>query len=87
MALASTVAQKFKKSPNQKTHEIKYINFKKKFFGNFKNGQKSISELEKSLKLPEMQFQEKITLIYLISRGFFMDFKNQKDRRGHVSRE
>ena len=29
------------------------------FFSNFKNGQKSIFELGKSLKLPEMQFHEK----------------------------
>ena len=29
------------------------------FFCNFKNGQKSIFELGKSLKLPEMQFHEK----------------------------
>ena len=28
-------------------------------FCNFKNGQKSIFELEKSFKLPEMQFHEK----------------------------
>ena len=30
------------------------------FFCNFKNGQKSIFELGKSLKLPEVQFHEKI---------------------------
>ena len=38
-------------------------------FCNVKNGQKSIFELGKSLKLPEMQFHEK-KLIYLISRVF-----------------
>ena len=38
-------------------------------FCNFKNGQKSIFQLGKSLKLPKMQFHEK-KLIYLISRLF-----------------
>ena len=40
-------------------------------FCNFKNDQKSIFELGKSLKLPKMQFQKKkFFLIDLISRGF-----------------
>ena len=59
--LDPTVGQKIFKNPGQKTHEIKQINF---CF--FKNGQKSIFELGKSLKLQEMQFHEK-NLIYLIS--------------------
>ena len=43
----------------------KKINFTKKYiFCYFKNGQKSIFELGKSLKLPKMQFHEK--KIYLI---------------------
>ena len=40
-------------------------------FCNFKNDQKSIFEVRKSLKLPEMQFHEKNILIYLISRVSF----------------
>ena len=44
-------------------------------FSNFRNDHKSIFELGKSLKQPEMQFNEKQTLIYLISRSFFcLDF-------------
>ena len=39
-------------------------------FYNFKNGQKSIFEMGKSLKLPKMQFREKKFVIYLISRVF-----------------
>ena len=41
---------------------LKSNNFfdKNPFFCNFKNGQKSIFEQGKSLKLPEMQFHEKI---------------------------
>ena len=35
------------------------ISWPKSIFYNFKNGQKSIFELGKSLKLPEMQFHEK----------------------------
>ena len=40
------------------------------FFCNFKNGQKSIFEMGKNLKLPKIQFHVKIFLIYLISRVF-----------------
>ena len=40
------------------------------FFGHFKNGQKSIFELGKSLKLPEMQFHEKNDL-FDFTRFFF----------------
>ena len=44
-------------------------------FCNFKNGQKSIFELGKNLKLLEMQFHEKKKKIYyLISRVFCLDF-------------
>ena len=44
-------------------------------FCDFKNGQKSIFELGKSLKLTKMQFHVKTFLIDLISRGFFcLDF-------------
>ena len=39
-------------------------------FCNFKNDQKTIFELAKSLKLPKMQFHEKKVFIYLISRVF-----------------
>ena len=61
-----TVGQKIQKSPDHKklvksNKSISRKNFLTKihFFCNFKNGLKSIFELEKSLKLPEMQFQEK----------------------------
>ena len=42
---------------------------KNPIFCNFNNGQKSIFELGKGLKLPKMQFHEK-KWIYLISRVF-----------------
>ena len=58
-------ARKFKKVQAKKTVKSN------KSISNFKNGQKSIFELGKSLKLPEMQFHEKNFLIYLISRVFF----------------
>ena len=51
LVMGRTVGQKIKKSPGQ----------------NFKNGQKSIFELGKCLKLPKMQYHEKKILIYLIS--------------------
>ena len=51
---------KLKKSITRKFFWSNFI------FCNFKNDQKSIFELGKSLKLPKMQF-----LIYLISRVFF----------------
>ena len=64
-------ARKFKKGQAKKVGKSdKSISI----FCNFKNGQKSIFELGKSLKLPEMQFQEKIFIIYLISRVFCLDF-------------
>jgi len=45
------------------------------FFCYFQNGQKSILELGKSLKLPKMQFHEKnFFLIFLISQVFLLDF-------------
>ena len=49
----------------KKTREIRYINFTKKnffdqiHFCTFKNDQKSIFELGKSLKLSKLQFHEK----------------------------
>ena len=39
---------------------------------NFTNGQKSIFELGKSLKLPKMQFRDFFNTIYLISRVFLL---------------
>ena len=45
----------------------------KSIFCDFKNGQKSIFELGKSLKLPKMRFYENIFLIYWISRVFCLD--------------
>ena len=73
----ATVGQKIKKSPGQKDswnqinqfHEI--FLWPNSIFCNFKNGQKSIFELGKSLKLPKMQFHEKFLFIYLISRVIF----------------
>ena len=59
-------ARKFKKVQAKKTLEIKKINFTKVFFGQIsffaisKMAKKVIFELGKRLKLPEMQFQEKI---------------------------
>ena len=43
-------------------------------FCNFKNDQKSIFELGKSLKLPKMHFHKQFFWIYLISRVFCLDF-------------
>ena len=57
--------ENLKKSRPKKIHELKEINFMKKFFWSnsifyhFKIGQKSIFELRKSLKQPKMQFHEK----------------------------
>ena len=54
-------------------HQVELISriFLTKFhFCNFKYGQKSIFELGKSLKLPKLQFHEKILFVYLISRVF-----------------
>ena len=74
---------KIKKSPGQKTH---YIKFTKNFFDqtpilcNFKNGQNSIFELGKSLKLPEMQLHgKKIDLFVFMSffAGTFVNFQFQ----------
>ena len=47
-------SESFKNSKAKKTRKIKY----------FKNGQKSIFEVSKSVKLPRMQFHEKIFLIF-----------------------
>ena len=55
-------ARKFEKVQSKKTREIKYKSISRKFFlpnsifCYFKNGQKSILEVGKSLKLPEMPF-------------------------------
>ena len=57
-----TAGQKIKKSPGQKklvkSNKINFMNLflPNSIFCNFKNGQKSIFELGKSLKLPKMQF-------------------------------
>ena len=45
----------------------------KSIFWNFKNGQKSIFEMGKSLKLPKMQFHE-IDLLDFTSFFFGLDF-------------
>ena len=60
MSRYSIVGQKMLKSPAKKTREIKYIHFTNLFRpnSNFVNGQKSIFELGKSLKLPKMQFHD-----------------------------
>ena len=50
--------ENLKKVQAKKTREIKEFNF-----CNFKNGQKSIFELGKNLKLPNMQFHIKKILI------------------------
>ena len=80
MNFGSTVSQKIRKSPGPKNSWNQIIQFHEKFifwpnsiFCNFKNGQKSIFELGKSLKLPEIQFHEK-KKIYLISRVFLPGF-------------
>ena len=60
-----TKSQKIKKSLGQKNSWNQINRFQEIFFRpssifcNYKNDQKSIFELEKSLKLPEMQFHEK----------------------------
>ena len=62
------VAHKIKKSPGQKNSWNQINQFHEKMFSpnsifwNFKYGQKAIFEMGKSLKLPEMQFHEKIYL-------------------------
>ena len=75
------MGQKIKKRPGQKPYDIKYyINFTKNFFDQIpffaisKNGQKSMFELGKSLKLPEMQFHEEKKMIHLISRVFLPEW-------------
>ena len=61
--LSQRGSENLKKS-RHKTSEIKQINFTKSIFCNFKNGQKSLQksifELGKTLKLPKMQFHEKM---------------------------
>ena len=59
-----TVGQKIKKKSRPK--KLVKSNKSISIFCNFKNGQKSIFELVKSLKLPKIQFHKK-KLIYLIS--------------------
>jgi len=63
--LMQSEPENLKKSRPKKTREIKQINFTNIFCPNFisctfKNDQNSIFELGKSLKLPKMQFHEKI---------------------------
>ena len=54
--------------PENQFHEIFWPN---SIFCNFKNGQKSISELGKCLKLPKMQIHKRKILIYLILMSFY----------------
>ena len=71
-----TAGQKIEKSPGKKklvksNKSIRRnIFWPNSIFCNFKNGQKSIFELEKSLKLPRMQFHEKKNLIFLDFTSF-----------------
>ena len=66
------MGQKIEKDQGKKTREIKQINFtKKKNFFNFKIGQKSIFEQGKSLKLPQMQFNEKKVFDLFDFKSFF----------------
>ena len=67
--------QKIKKSPGQKNQIYQFhekIFWPKSIFCNFKNDQKSIFELVKSLKLPKMQFHE---FVFIDLTSFFcLDF-------------
>ena len=65
--LKKSRAKKLVKS-NKSIHKKKF--WPNSTFCNFKNGQKLIFDLGKSLKQPEMQFHEKNKLIYSISRVF-----------------
>ena len=85
---AHSGTENLKKTRPKKIREIKYINFTKKIFltnsifCNFKNGQKSIFELEKSLKLikytiSRKNFFEQIPL-FAISKMVKNQFLNWK---------
>ena len=62
-----TVGQKIKKNPGQKSSWNQINQFPEIFFAISKMAK---NELEKSLKLPKMQFNEKKNLIYLILQVF-----------------
>ena len=66
--------ENFKKSrPKKFVKSNKSISRKNSIFYNFKNGQKSIFELGKSLKVPKMQFHEKKIDLYDFT-SFFATF-------------
>ena len=67
------MGQKIKKKAQAKKHvKSNKSSFTKKIIFNFKNGQKSIFEVGKNLKLPEMQFHEKKLDIFDFMSFFFL---------------
>ena len=79
-ALSRQIHSGVKKSPGQKYswNQINQFHDKifwpKSIFCNFKNGQKSIFELGKSLKLPKMQFHEEKNYLFDFTSFFGLDF-------------
>ena len=74
------MGQKINKSLGQKKLVKSNKSISRKKFGpnfifcDFKNGQKSIFELAKSLKLPEMQFHEKKNELFDFMSFFCLNF-------------